>query len=266
MPEKQLLQELAQVARKAAEAGGEQLLAYRDRFGVKPKGQFDFVTDADVASQRAIQQVLGHRFPDHAFLGEESEKHDPLPDGAVGWVVDPLDGTTNYLHQFPCYTVSIAAVQNGKVLAATIYDPLNGHHYWAYQGGGAWQDETPVAVSNATCLADSLISMSLPPRVASDSPDLKDFVNIVQKCQAVRRTGSAAHNLAMLASGRIDAYWARQIHPWDVAAGVLLIVEAGGVVTSSSGGEFDLWRADLAAASSPEAHGELIAELAKSGS
>lgn len=254
---------LAETARLAAEAGGERLLAMRENYGVREKGAFDYVTDADVASEQAIRQVINQRHPTHRFIGEESpDKQRPAAE-EVCWIVDPLDGTTNYVHQFPCYSVSVAVARGAQLLAATVYDPHHGVNYWAALGEGAWHNEQPMRVSGATRLEQSLVAMSLPPQVSPDSPDLLDFGNVVGRCQAIRRIGSAALNLAFLAAGRIDAYWARHINAWDVAAGVLLIEEAGGKVTSSTGGVFDLWKADLAAAATPDLHHELQDVLQK---
>ncbi len=257
-----LLNELSVVARQAALAGGERLIALRDRFKVSEKAPDDFVTDADIASQEAVYETIRGRFPDHTLVGEEDASREPPEDpNALCWVVDPLDGTTNYLHQYPSYAVSVAVVQGPRLLAGAIFDPVRSDLYWAAAGQGAWLGDQRLSVSKVADLSGALVAMSLPPKVRRDSPDLMDFLNVVEKCQAIRRIGSAALNLAHLAAGRIDGYWARQIHAWDVAAGVLLIQEAGGVVTSSSGGIFDLWAADLAAGCCPTVHRELLAEL-----
>lgn len=256
--------ELAEVAKQAGRAGAERLMALRDSFEVSEKGSFDFVTNADVASQKAVFECLHSAYPDHLLMGEEGDTHGPPDDDqTIVWVVDPLDGTTNYLHQFPCFAVSIAAVQGSRPRAACVYDPIHDHAYWAAEGAGAWLNDQRLQVSGAQQLSDSLLSMSLPPQVAADSPDLLDFLSLVQKCQAIRRTGSAAMNLALLAAGKIDGYWARQIKPWDVAAGVLLIQEAGGVVTNPVGEPFDLWQANLTAACSPGVHQELVSNLTR---
>lgn len=258
------LHRLAEVAKQAGRAGGQRLIELRDSFEVSEKGRHDFVTNADIASQQAVFECIQSAFPDHLLMGEEGDNHrPPVDDDAVVWVVDPLDGTTNYLHQFPCFAVSIAAVQASRPVAACIYDPLREHHYWAAAGQGAWLDEEPLQVSSTGQLGDALLSMSLPPQVQPDSPDLLDFLTLVPQCRAIRRTGSAAMNLAWLAAGKIDGYWARQIRPWDVAAGVLLIQEAGGVVSSPLGEPFDLWQANLTAACSPAVHQQMVSRLTR---
>lgn len=255
---------LASSARAAAAAGGRQLLAWRDRFTTHSKGPGDFVTDADHASQRAVEEELRNRHPGHAFIGEEqSGPVTPPPAGQIVWVTDPLDGTTNYVHGFPCFGVSVAAVLDGQPIAAAIFDPLRDEMFWAASGIGAWLGEDRISTSEAQSIDDALVALSLPAAVRSDSPDLIDLLRVVPRCRAIRRTGSAALNLAYVATGRLDAHWARQIYPWDVAAGVLLVREAGGVVTAADGGPFDLWRADFIAAANKPLHQEMVTTLAE---
>jgi myo-inositol-1(or 4)-monophosphatase len=246
----------------AARAGGEQLLAWRGRFETREKGVSDLVTDADVASQRAIHAVIASRYPEHAFIGEEQTAN-AAPRGAhqFAWIVDPLDGTTNYVHGYPNYAVSVAIARGPQLLAGVIFDPLRNECYAAAHEHGAWCNGAQLRTTSTKKLADALVAVSLPARVERDSPDLLDFVEVVQVSQGVRRTGSAALNLARVASGALDAFWATHIHPWDVAAGILLVREAGGVVTARDGGEFDLWNPHFVAAAGAELHGELLGIL-----
>jgi myo-inositol-1(or 4)-monophosphatase len=246
----------------AARAGGAELLAWRGRFQTREKGAADLVTDADVASQRAIQAIIASRYPDHAFIGEELGANGTTPDpDRFAWIVDPLDGTTNYVHGYPNYAVSVALAQGSRLLVGVIYDPLRDECYTAGEGHGAWCNGTRLHTTDARDLANALVAVSLPARVQRDSPDLLDFVEVVQKSQAVRRTGSAAINLAQVASGALDAFWATHIHPWDVAAGVLLIQEAGGVVSGRDGGTFDLWDPHFVAAAGEELRRDLLQVL-----
>ncbi|HEX4415620.1 MAG TPA: inositol monophosphatase family protein [Lacipirellulaceae bacterium] len=246
----------------AARAGGEQLLAWRGRFQTREKGAADLVTDADIASQRAIQAVIASRYPEHAFIGEEQGKSGgTLERDQMGWIVDPLDGTTNYVHGYPNYAVSVALARGSQLLAGVIFDPLRNECYSAGEGHGAWCNGTRLRTTNASHLADALVAVSLPARVQRDSPDLQDFIEVVQVSQAVRRSGSAAINLAQVTSGALDAFWATHIHPWDVAAGVLLVREAGGLVTARDGGNFDLWNPHFVAAAGAGVHRELLAAL-----
>lgn len=246
------------VAEEAARTGGAVLLDWQGRFATREKGPADLVTDADLASQEAIRSVIAKQFPDHDFWGEEGPK-DRMPgaDGRIAWVVDPLDGTTNYVHGFPFYAVSVAAVQDNQILAGVIYDPLQGKAYRAAVGCGAWLGDRRLNASSVAKLAESLVAVSFPPRPTPDSPDVADFLAVLGHCQAVRRTGSAALNLAAVASGQLDAHWAWHINPWDVAAGVVLIREAGGVVTGANGQPFDLWQAHYIAAGNATLHAEL---------
>jgi myo-inositol-1(or 4)-monophosphatase len=246
----------------AARAGGRELLAWRGRFQSREKGATDFVTDADVAAERTIRNVIAERFPNHAFIGEEQppEQFPPDPDQFT-WIVDPLDGTTNYLHAYPFYAVSVALARGNELLAGVIYDPFAPRCFSAAAGRGAWCEGTRLKTSGASRAAAALVAVSLPPRVTRDSRDLADFVAAAQVCQGVRRSGSAALNLAFVAAGALDAFWATNIHPWDVAAGVLMVREAGGVVTGRDGGPFDLWKPHLVAAAGQELQRELLGVL-----
>jgi myo-inositol-1(or 4)-monophosphatase len=246
----------------AARAGGAQLREWRGRFQTREKGVCDLVTDADFASQTVIRELIAAQFPDHIFVGEEQEIG-PIPprDDQVAWIVDPLDGTTNYVHDYPNYAVSVAAARGSEILVGVIYDPLRDQCFSAAAGRGAWCNGTPLKTSLTARLIDSLVGVSLPARVERHSPDLLDFIEIVQICQSIRRSGSAALNLAHVASGALDAFWASHIHPWDVAAGVLLIREAGGIVTGRNGANFDLWTPHFLAAATPKLHRELLGAL-----
>ena len=246
----------------AARAGGRELLSWRGRFQTREKGITDYVTDADLASEAAIRRVVAERFPSHAFLGEEQPPDEyPSDPDQLTWIVDPLDGTTNYLHAYPHYAVSVAVARGSELLAGVIYDPINDQCFSAAAGGGAWRNGAKLKTSGTTQAAAALVAVSLPARVPRDSPDLADFIEAAQVCQGVRRSGSAALNLAYVASGALDAFWATHIHPWDVAAGVLLVREAGGVVTARDGGTFDLWNPHFLAAAGEDLLRELLAVL-----
>lgn len=246
----------------AARAGGRQLLEWRGRFQTREKGACDLVTDADLASQQAIRTAIFERFPDHEFLGEERVDHEFVNrPGQFVWIADPLDGTTNYVHGYPLYAVSLALTRGQQILVGVIYDPLRDECFSAAQGGGAWCNGRRLKTSETKRLGEALIGVSLPPRVYGNSPDLLDFVELAQICQALRRSGSAALNMAHVANGTLDGFWATHIHPWDVAAGVLLIREAGGVVTARDGGEFDLWNPHLVVAAHAAMHREMLAAM-----
>jgi myo-inositol-1(or 4)-monophosphatase len=224
---------------EAARAGGAILLDWVGRFGVRDKGRSDPVTDADYASQEAIRRIVLGRFPNHAFIGEE-QPGGVLPAQDYCWVVDPLDGTMNYVHGVPHYCVSVALVKGDEILAGAIYDPRADECFRAARGEGAWLNGQRIKTSGAERLGDALAVASFSTTVSATSPEIKQFIAAVMNCQGIRRTGSAALNLSYVASGRFDAFWALSTQSWDVAAGVLIVEEAGGVVTDIDGKPFTL--------------------------
>ena len=244
------IQELTTVCEQAARAGGAVLRDWSGKLGAREKGPADFVTEADLASQKTIEKVIHERFPDHGFVGEENSAA-PLAD-RCNWIVDPLDGTLNFVHGLPQYAVSVGVEFQGRLLAGAVYDPVLDECFTSGSAAGAWLNGKPISTSDASCVRDSLVAISFPPRVQSDTPEVADFVRVIEDCQAIRRMGSAALNLCYVACGRLDAYWAHTIYPWDVAAGVLLVREAGGIVTAPGGKPFDIWRpAFVASATEP---------------
>ena len=240
----------------AAQAGAAELDRWRGRFQVREKAQADLVTDADLAAQQAICGVLREAFPEHGIVGEESETSQ-RPDNEYCWIVDPLDGTTNYVHGLPHYAVSIALEKQGELLVGVILDPTAEECFSAQRGAGAKLNGEPISVSGVDRLADALVASSFPPRVEPDSEAIAQFVRVLPRSQAVRRSGSAALNLAYLAAGRYDGYWAMNVYAWDVAAGVLMLQEAGGLITGPRREPFDLWNPRLVAANCGNVHAEL---------
>ena len=246
----------------AAEAGGRELIHWQGKFETREKARADLVTDADLAAQRAVAEIVQRDFPDHAFLGEEdSLSLVELLDEPVCWVVDPLDGTTNYVHGFPAFVVSVAVVVEGCVVAGVLLDPVRNRTFAAMRGGGATCNGEPLKVSETTDLSQALVAMSLPAEVQKDSPELADFVEIVGQCHGVRRTGSSAMNLACVTEGVLDSYWARRINAWDIAAGVLLVEEAGGVITAADGGELNLAKPTVLASANRRLHDQMLEVL-----
>jgi len=227
----------------AARAGGRVLGEWLGRFAVAVKSPRDFVTEADYAAQREIRGLLAAAHPDHGFVGEEAEQGGGQPpSGQAGhagaglrWIVDPLDGTTNYVHGFPAYCVSVALADGDDILVGAIYDPLRDECFTARRGAGAWLDGRPIRVPAVTDPAAAVAAFSLPPRVSAASPAVADFLAIVPHVHSVRRTGSTALNLAYLACGRLHTFWARQVACWDVAAGFLIVREAGGALGPFAG-------------------------------
>ncbi len=250
------LRNYLEVARETARKAGEVLLDWAGRAQVREKGTADFVTEADTAAQDAIQQAILTRFPTHGFLGEENLSIASQADGLT-WVVDPLDGTTNYVHGIPHYAVSIALVQHGEPLLGVVYDPKGDECFAAARGEGAWLNDQPIKTSRQTRLRDAVVALSFPPGMKSDAQELRDFLRVVVLAQSMRRSGSAALNLSYIAAGRFDAYWSLSSKPWDVAAGFVLVAEAGGSVIERFGGAIRFDSGKFIAASSPE----LVAEL-----
>ena len=245
--------QLLVTCQQAAKAGAEQLLNWRGRFSAKEKSARDLVTDADLASQAAVRAVIEGKYSDHGFLGEEEPDLQQLRKPYC-WIVDPLDGTTNYTHDFPCFAVSVAVAREGRLIAGVILDPISKECFWAAEGQGSHLNGQPISTSSITELQKALVAVSFPPNLQADSPDFQAFLQVAPLCQAVRRTGSAALNLAYVACGRLDAHWAHIIHPWDSAAGVLLVREASGVTTASRGGDYRLEQGDYAVSATPELH------------
>jgi len=226
------------VCEAAARAGGQVLRDWAGRFGVRQKAARDFVTEADFESQREIRRIVGTAFPHLGFVGEEADDGGPQPpSGAAGhagagirWIVDPLDGTTNYVHGFPAYCTSVALADGDDVLVGAIFDPVGGECFTAGRGHGAFLDGRRLGVPPVAALDDAVVAVSFPPRITAASPAVADFIAVAPHAQAVRRTGSTALNLAWLACGRLHAFWARQVACWDMAAGLVILREAGGAI------------------------------------
>ncbi len=247
---------------RAAQAAGEKLLAWRTSVQAREKGPRDLVTEADLASQRLIRRMLLEAHPDHGFLGEEQQE-----EAAAGqrceyqWIVDPLDGTTNYVHGLPHYAVSVALEHQGQVLVGTVYDPVVRETFTAVRGQGAYLNGEPLRTSRTTNLGQALVAVSFAASVERDAAEVHQFLEVLPVCRAMRRLGCSSLNLAYLAAGRFDAYWAMSTKAWDIAAGVLLVQEAGGLVTGIDGGPLDVYQGRFAAAATPELHAELLALL-----
>jgi myo-inositol-1(or 4)-monophosphatase len=220
----------------AREAGALQ----RQRFGEPRQIQtkstaIDLVTDVDRACDALVRERVRAAFPDDGLLTEESVEHDGQ--SAWRWIVDPLDGTTNYAHGFPHFAISIAAEFEGRVQLGVIYDPIRDELFHAQRGAGSWRNGIPMRVSDAEKLERSLLATGFSYDVHSvENENLEYFARFIRRAQAVRRAGSAALDLAYVACGRFDGFWELSLHPWDVAAGLLMIEEAGGTASDFDGG------------------------------
>lgn len=247
------LADYLETACEAARRGAEVLEEWRQRFQVREKGRFDLVTDADLASQRTIREVFARHYPDHQFLGEEERdgQGQPGPDAPPTWIVDPLDGTTNYVHDCPMYCVSIGLQVAGELVVGVVLDPSRPELFSAARGLGAWLNERRLRTSRAATLEEALLATGFPPDLRGQEQALDWWRLLSLRTQALRRTGSTALNLAYLAAGRFDGYWAFDNHAWDVAGGVVLVREAGGIVTNVDGSPFDPFTPDALATNGP---------------
>lgn len=241
-----------QTARLAAQAGAKVLRArWGGRLQVEPKQRFDFVTDADLASQEAVLAVIRARHPEHEVLAEETPADQARLASEQGplWVVDPLDGTTNYIHGVPHVAVSVALVQQGRPQAGVVLDVMHEEEFSAVRGQGAWLAGRPLHVAESQGPERALLMTGFPFRRKDLlDPYLALFRDIFEQTAGVRRAGSAALDLAYVAAGRGQGFWELGLSPWDVAAGILLVEEAGGVVSDFAGGDGALWGGDVVAA------------------
>ena len=218
-----------------------------DALQVARKGPADFVSNADRAAERTIRDILTHARPDWGLLMEEEGEVIGV-DSDHRWIVDPLDGTTNFLHGIPHFAVSIAAEERGEVVAGLVYQPLTDESFWAEKGKGSWLQDRRLRVSSRKDLDESLIATGIPFTGHGDSDEFKKIMAAVMpEVAGIRRFGSAALDLAWVAAGRYDGYWEADLQPWDVAAGILLVREAGGFVTDYQGRDKPVERAEIVA-------------------
>ena len=252
------MRQFRDICEQAARAGGQVLVEMRGNFTTREKAPADLVTEADVASQAAIKELVLNAYPEHNFVGEEDESAQVVSDSEFTWIVDPLDGTTNYVHGLENYSVSVALQRDSEVIAGCVFDPINNKCFSATLGDGALCNGQALQVSSVTTVGQALIAASLPARVEHDSAEVKRFLAVLYQCQAIRRLGSAALNLCYTAAGNLDAYWATSVKKWDVAAGLLILQEAGGCATDLEGQAIDLESPKFIVSSSDLLQRELI--------
>ena len=217
-----------------------------DRLEYSSKGRNDYVSQADVEAERAVLDVLTRAYPDHGIIAEESGEREG---SEYTWVIDPLDGTTNFLHGFPMFAVSVAVKRAGVLEHGVVYDPLHDEMFTASRGEGAQLNGKRIRVSTTRKLAPSLLGTGFPFRdLGIIEPWMRSFQSLLPKTSGIRRAGAAALDLAYVAAGRLDGFWEFGLKPWDMAAGALLIREAGGLVADVSGGQDFLENGNLVAA------------------
>lgn len=222
-----------EIAREA----GQVLLAHRG-VGFELKGEHDLVTAADRASEHLVVKALRERFPDHGIVAEEGGRAEL--DAELRWYVDPLDGTTNFAHGYPAWNVTLALAKRGEVIAGVVYDPLNRELFAAERGAGARLNGAPIHVSKAAVLNDSLVATGFPSRKRHQNVNIHFYYQTAMVTHGVRRSGSAAIDLAYTSCGRLEAFWEFGLMPWDMAAGTLLVEEAGGKASGMRGEPLDV--------------------------
>jgi len=227
----------------------------------KSKNKLNLVTEVDTLCEKTVLTILRKKFPSHNFWGEESGKDSGTSE--YTWLVDPLDGTTNFAHSYPFFCCSIALVQNNRPIAGVVYDALRDECFTAEKDHGAFLNGRRLSVTKTKSLAESLVCTGFAYAVRETHYNLDNFRQFVLKTQGVRRDGSAAMNLSYVAAGRFDGFWERGIQAWDMAAGVLMVQEAGGKVTDISGKPFDLF-AENALATNGKIHGHIF-KILKNG-
>ena len=233
-------------ARDAAREAGDILRRdYRRAGPVSFKGEIDLVTETDTASQALIHERLAARFPGHDFLGEEGLRK--ITGAGFRWIIDPLDGTTNFAHRFPWFCVSIALEHDGALVAGIVFNPIMGEMFTAEAGGGAFLNGEPIRVSAIGDLGRSLVATGFPYDVRESRTNMAAQNRFLLAAQAVRRCGSAALDLCYVACGRFEGFWELKLNPWDTAAGAVILAEAGGRLTDLRGRPADIYIPELCA-------------------
>src|SRR5580658_9868371 len=248
----EFLETAAGIAREA----GALIASYHSRgIGFELKGDYDLVTEADRASERLIVERLRNHFPTHSVVAEEGGGQEGTSD--YRWYVDPLDGTTNFAHGFPMFNVTLALEHAGELIAGVIYHPIHEEMFTAERGGGAYLNNRRIRVSKAARVHDALVATGFPSRKRHENVNVHFYYQLAMMSHGVRRAGAAALDLAYVACGRLDFFWEFQLNPWDVAAGCLLVREAGGLCTDMQGAPLDL-RGPHILADNTALHGEVL--------
>lgn len=257
MPHDPLL--LATAIEAVLRAGDIQMAHFGAVSRVDKKGAIDLVTDVDLKVEEMFRRLIGERFPDHGVLAEElGGPHLGAPLARCCWIFDPIDGTTNYAHGLPIFCATAALAVDGRVEVGAVYDPTRRELFTAERGAGAFLNGTPLRVSQTDRLGDALLCTGFPYDVHETVEEVVGlFGYFVARARGVRRLGSAALDLCYVAAGRLDGFWEQRLHPWDVAAGALLVEEAGGRVSDLAGGPFVLHSGEVLG-SNGRIHDEMV--------
>ena len=261
----QALHPMLNIAIKAARAAGSiinRAALDLEVLKVGSKGPNDFVTEVDQAAEQAIIDILLEAYPGHGILAEESGRSQGAKNSEFTWIIDPLDGTTNFIHGFPVYAVSIALAHRNVVQQAVVYDPTRNDMFYASRGRGSFVNDRRLRVSKRTRLSDSLVGTGFPFRKGDNFKRyVKMFEEIMQSCAGLRRPGAAALDLCYVAAGYYDGFFETGLNPWDVAAGSLIITEAGGLIGNFTGESDYLYQREVVAGN-PKVYGQLVQILA----
>jgi len=231
----------------AREAGQILLERFGRKINISKKGDINLVTEADLASEKFIIEKIRSRYPKHAILAEESGEAIIEGDQTWKWVIDPLDGTTNYAHGYPCFCVTLALEHDGEIVVGVTFDPTREELFASERSGGATLNNKPIRVSETAELKDALLVTGFPYDTRERENFARHFTGFTHKSRGIRRDGSAAIDMAYVACGRFDGFWEEGLHAWDVAAGVLLIEEAGGRVSYYDDSKFSIYKPPICA-------------------
>jgi myo-inositol-1(or 4)-monophosphatase len=249
-----------EIAVEIARESGALVANYHQRhIPFETKGEFDLVTEADRASERLIVERLRSHFPAHGIVAEEGGGHESASEYC--WFIDPLDGTTNFAHGFPMFCISMGLERAGELIAGVVFDPIRGELFTAERGAGAFLNHHRIHVSTVKTVSDSLASTGFPSRKRHHNINIHFYYQLAMASHGVRRTGSAALDLAFVASGRLDFFWEFGLKPWDMAAGALLVQEAGGRVTDMKGESLSVAKSDHILADNGLLHDEIMASF-----
>lgn len=248
---------LSEIELLARQAGEILRTGFGQAHTIRHKGRIDLVTEVDGRSEEYLLGQIRARYPDHSLYAEESGQHTGA--SSACWYIDPLDGTTNFAHGLPIFSVSIGYAENGIVRLGVVYDPIHEEMYTAERGRGSWLNGQPLHISPTTELIDSLLVTGFPyDGWTTGRNNLDNFIRFSKLCQGVRRLGSAALDLCYVAGGRLDGYWEMYLAPYDVAAGSLVLSEAGGMVTDLQGGNAFLQPPSSILAAGPALHAQML--------
>jgi len=253
-----MLEEIFNLSLVAAQTAGKYIYSQFDReLHIDYKGRTNMVTQVDREAESRIITLIQNNFPDHRILAEESQAVKSA--SPYRWIIDPLDGTTNFIHGFPVFAVSIAVEFNGEIITGVVYDPSRNELFSAIKNGGAYLNKRPIKVSGAQTLSESLTATGFPYETdAIFELNMEIFHSVYRKCRGVRRAGSAALDMCYIAAGRFDGFWELGLNPWDISAGALIIQEAGGIVGDFSGRNFTPDNAAQIIATNGKIHTELL--------